>query len=62
LPWAKQTEAWEITHFKLYESQLSVDEKPLETAGLMLGTGKSRGYRLEMIRADFIAGANPVEV
>ena len=30
----------------------------LETAGLMLGTDKSRGYCLEMICADFLAGAN----
>ena len=33
-------------------------EKALETAGLMLGTDKSRGYCLEMICADFLAGAN----
>ena len=32
-------------------------EKALETAGLMLGTDKSRGYCLEMICADFLAGA-----
>jgi hypothetical protein len=29
-----------------------------ETAALMLGTSKSRGYCLEMICADFLAGAN----
>ena len=33
-------------------------EKALETAALMLGTEKSRGYCLEMICADFLAGAN----
>jgi hypothetical protein len=33
-------------------------EKALETADLMLGTDKSRGYCLEMICADFLAGAN----
>lgn len=33
-------------------------ERALETAGLMLGSEKSRGYCLEMIRADFLAGAN----
>ncbi len=33
-------------------------EQALETAGLMLGTDKSRGYCLEMICADFLAGAN----
>jgi hypothetical protein len=54
----KETEAWEIIYFKLYKSQLPVVEKALETAGLMLGTDKSRGYCLEMICADFLAGAN----
>ena len=54
----KETEPWEIIYFKLYKSQLPVVEKALETAGLMLGTDKSRGYMLEMICADFLAGAN----
>ncbi len=54
----KETEAWEIIYFKLYKSQLPVVEKALETAGLMLGTDKSRGYCLEMICADFLAGAS----
>jgi len=49
----KETEVWEIIYFKLYKSQLSVVEKAIETAGLMLGTDKSRGYCLEMICADF---------
>jgi hypothetical protein len=53
----KDTESWEIIYFKLYKSQLPVVEKALETAGLMLGTDKSRGYCLEMICADFLAGA-----
>jgi hypothetical protein len=57
----KETEAWEIIYFKLYKSQLPVVEKALETAGLMLGTDKPRGYCLEMICADFLAGANPPE-
>jgi hypothetical protein len=35
-----------------------VIEQGLETAALMLGTDKSRGYCLEMICADFLAGAN----
>ena len=30
----------------------------LETAALMLGTDRSRGYCLEMICADFLAGAH----
>jgi len=53
----KEMEAWEILYFKVYKSQLTVVEKALETAALMLGTGKSRGYCLEMICADFLAGA-----
>ena len=53
----KKTEAWEIIYFKLYKSQLPVVEKAIETAALMLGTDKSRGYCLEMICADFLAGA-----
>ncbi len=57
----KETESWELIYFKLYKSQLSVVEKALETAGLMLGSDKSRGYCLEMICADFLAGANLTE-
>ena len=53
----KETEPWEIMYFKVYKSQLPVVEKALETAALMLGTDKSRGYCLEMICADFLAGA-----
>src|ERR1700726_2789860 len=53
----KETEPWEIIYFKLYKSQLSVVERALEIAGLMLGSDKSRGYSLEMICADFLAGA-----
>jgi hypothetical protein len=54
----KETEGWDLIYFKLYKSQIPVVEKALETAGLMLGTDKSRGYCLEMICADFLAGAN----
>src|SRR5207244_12601154 len=54
----QETEPWEIIYFKLYKSQLPVIEQALETAALMLGTDKSRGYCLEMICADFLAGAN----
>ncbi len=53
----QETEPWEIIYFKLYKSQLPVVEQALETAALMLGTDKSRGYCLEMICADFLAGA-----
>jgi hypothetical protein len=54
----KETEPWEIVYFKLYKSQSPVIEQAIETAALMLGTDKSRGYCLEMICADFLAGAN----
>jgi hypothetical protein len=35
-----------------------VIERAIETAALMLGSDRSRGYCLEMICADFLAGAN----
>ncbi len=54
----KDTEPWEIIYFKFYKSQLPVVEQAIETAALMLGTDKSRGYCLEMICADFLAGSN----
>jgi hypothetical protein len=54
----RETEPWEIIYFKLYKSQIPVIEQALETAALMLGTDKSRAYCLEMICADFLAGAN----
>ena len=54
----KETEPWEIIYFKVYKSQLPVVEKAIETAALILGSDKSRGYCLEMICADFLAGAN----
>ena len=54
----RETEAWELLYFKLYKSQVTVVEQALETAALMLGSDKSRGYCLEMICADFLAGAN----
>ncbi len=54
----KDAESWEIIYFKLYSSQMPVVEQAIETAGSMLGSDKSRGYCLEMICADFLAGAN----
>ena len=54
----KDTEPWEILYFKVYKSQLPVIEQALETAAQMLGSDKSRGYCLEMICADFLAGAH----
>jgi len=52
------SEPAEIIYFKLYKSQIPVIEQAIETAALMLGSDKSRGYCLEMICADFLAGAN----
>ena len=54
----RETEPWEIIYFKLYKSQIPVIEQALETAALMLGSDKSRGYCLELICADFVAGVN----
>ena len=54
----RETEPWEIVYFKLYQSQIPVIERAIETAARMLGSDRSRGYCLEMICADFLAGAN----
>jgi hypothetical protein len=54
----RETEPHEIIYFKVYKGQIPVIEQAIETAALMLGTDKSRGYCLEMICADFLAGAN----
>jgi hypothetical protein len=54
----RESEPHEIIYFKLYKSQIPVVEQAIETAALMLGSDKSRGYCLEMICADFLAGAN----
>jgi hypothetical protein len=54
----RETEPWEIIYFKLYQSQMPVIERAIETAALMLGSDRSRGYCLEMICADLLAGAN----
>ena len=54
----RETELCEIVYFKLYQSQMPVIERAIETACLMLGSDRSRGYCLEMICADFLAGAN----
>ena len=54
----KDREPSELIYFKVYKSQIPVIEQAIETAALMLGSDKSRGYCLEMICADFLAGAN----
>jgi hypothetical protein len=54
----KDSEPSELIFFKVYKSQIPVIERAIETAALMLGSDKSRGYCLEMICADFLAGAS----
>jgi hypothetical protein len=54
----KETELSELIYFKVYGSQTPEIEQAIETAALMLGSDKSRGYCLEMICADFLAGAH----
>ncbi len=54
----KDSEPSEPIYFKVYRSQIPVIEQAIETAALMLGSDKSRGYCLEMICADFLAGAS----
>ena len=53
----KVSEPWELIYFKVYKSQITVIEQAIETAAMMFGSDKSRGYCLEMICAD-LAGAN----
>ena len=48
----------ELIYFKVYRSQIPVIEGAIESAALMLGSDKSRGYCLELICADFLAGAS----
>ena len=54
----RESEPHEIIYFKVYKSQIPVIDQAIETAALMLGSDRSRGYCLEMICADFLAGAN----
>ncbi len=54
----KEEEPSELIYFKVHKSQIPVIEQAIETAALMLGTDKSRGHCLEMICADFLAGAH----
>ena len=54
----KDSEPSELIYFKLYKSHIPVIEQAIETAALMLGSDRSRGYYLEMICADFLAGAH----
>ena len=54
----REEEPSELIYFKVYKSQIPVIEQAIATAALMLGSDKSRGYCLEMICADFLAGAH----
>jgi hypothetical protein len=54
----KDAEPWELLYFKLGKSQIPIVEDALEKAALMLGPHRSRGYCLEMICADFLAGVS----
>ena len=54
----RESEPHELIYFKVYKSQIPIIDQAIETAALMLGSDKSRGYCLEMICADFLAGAN----
>ena len=54
----KDSEPSELIYFKVYKSRIPVIEQAIATAALMLGSDKSRGYCLEMICADFLAGAS----
>jgi len=49
---------WKTTSARYLQELDSGDRAGLETAALILGTDKSRGYCWEMICADFLAGAN----
>ena len=54
----KEEEPSELIYFKVYKSQIPVIEQAMETAARMLGSNKSRSCCLEMICADFLAGAH----
>jgi hypothetical protein len=45
-----------MVYFKLYESQLPTVERALLVAARMVGSERSRGYCLELMCADFLAG------
>ncbi len=49
-------EPYEMVYFKLFESQLPVVERALYVAARLVGSERSRGYCLELICADFLAG------
>ena len=46
----QEAEPHEIIYFKIYKSQIRVIEQALETAALILGSDKSRGYQAIAVR------------
>ena len=52
----EEYEPYEMVYFKLYESHLPTLERALLVAARMVGSEKSRGYCLELVCADFLAG------
>jgi hypothetical protein len=52
------SEPTDLIYFKMFRTQIPIIEQALETAARMLGSDKARGYCLEMICADFLAGAH----
>lgn len=54
----KHTEPRDMVYFQVSKNQLTVIEQALEAAASILGADKSRSYCLEMICADFVAGAS----
>jgi len=53
----KHREPRDILYFTMRKNQRKVVEQALELAGRMLGPNRSRSYCLEMLCADFVAGA-----
>ncbi len=49
-------EPYEMVYFKLFECQLPIIERALYVASRLAGTERSRGYCLELVCADFLAG------
>jgi len=50
----RETEPWEIIYFKLYQSQMPVIERAIETAALMLGCHKSRLRVVQRFRGSIL--------
>jgi hypothetical protein len=46
---AREESLCELIYFKLYKSQLRVIDQTQETAGLMLGSDKSRGKNMDVL-------------